>query len=85
MKLPYSLCEEEAKANSEQSGSCWNGHDAGKYTNPVVSDGLVNQEHNPEVNVDISRPDVYINEQVLQWPQNQIVRFSDPMPNLLKK
>jgi glypican 6 len=75
MKLPYSLCEEEAKANSDQSGSCWNGHDAGKYTNPVVSDGLVSQEHNPEVNVDISRPDVYINEQVISCG---VLELTDP-------
>ena len=76
MKLPYTLCEEEAKANSDQSGSCWNGHDADKYTNPVVSDGLVNQEHNPEVNVDISRPDVYINEQVRPESSPKLSCFS---------
>ena len=76
MKLPYTLCEEEAKAKSDQSGSCWNGHDADKYTNPVVSDGLVNQEHNPEVNVDISRPDVYINEQVRPESSNNLSCFS---------
>ncbi len=47
-----------------QAGSCWTGQDAGKYANPVVGDGLNNQEHNPEVSVDIGRPDVYINEQI---------------------
>jgi glypican 6 len=63
-KLPYSMCEEESKSNSDQSGSCWNGHEAGKYVATVVNDGLVSQEHNPEVSVDIGRPDVYINEQI---------------------
>ena len=43
---------------------CWNGRDAGKYMNAVVSDGLANQEANPEVSVDISQPDIYINEQI---------------------
>ena len=43
---------------------CWNGRDAGKYLNSVVRDGLASQELNPEVPVDISRPDVEINEQI---------------------
>ena len=30
----------------------------------VVGDGLAAQERNPEVDVDISRPDVQINEQI---------------------
>lgn len=45
--------------------SCWNGRDAGRYTSKVVNDGLVYQEQNPEVPVDINRPDVDINEQIL--------------------
>jgi hypothetical protein len=44
--------------------TCWNGKDAGRYQNAVVSDGLVHQEFNPEVRVDVSRPDVDINEQI---------------------
>ena len=43
---------------------CWNGRDAGKYTHSVVRDGLASQELNPEVPVDINRPDVDINEQI---------------------
>ena len=30
----------------------------------MVNDGLVNQDKNPEVKVDISRPDIDINEQI---------------------
>ena len=30
-----------------------------------MSNGLMNQEHNPEVRVDVNRPDVDINEQIL--------------------
>ena len=43
---------------------CWNGSDAGKYLNTVVGDGFTTQELNPEVQVDVSRPDVDINEQI---------------------
>ena len=34
------------------------------YQNKVVNDGLASQEQNPEVDVDTSRPDVDINEQI---------------------
>ena len=51
-------------ANRGGEQPCWNGRDAGKYLNSVVRDGLASQELNPEVPVDISRPDVDINEQI---------------------
>ena len=47
-----------------QKQQCWNGSDAGKYLNAVVDDGFTSQELNPEVQVDVSRPDVDINEQI---------------------
>ena len=45
---------------------CWNGRDAGRYTNTVVHDGLQHQEYNPEVPVDVSRypGDAQINQQI---------------------
>lgn len=48
-----------------QNGNCWNGNDAGRYTKALVSDGLLMQERNPEVHVDVNRPDIFINEQIL--------------------
>lgn len=75
-KLPYSLCQEDDAAslhshvtnansnNNDKDKECWNGREPGRYKNGVVHDGLVNQETNPEVFVDISRPDVDINEQI---------------------
>ena len=44
---------------------CWNGKDTGRYTNAIVSDGLAYQDRNPEVHVDIHRPDVDINDQIV--------------------
>ena len=50
--------------NGEAEEQCWNGSEAGKYSNSVVRDGLASQEMNPEVPVDISKPDIGINEQI---------------------
>ena len=45
---------------------CWNGKDAGRYTNSIVNDGLQYQEYNPEVPIDLSRNpgDAQINQQI---------------------
>lgn len=45
---------------------CWNGKDAGRYTNSIVNDGLQHQEYNPEVPIDLSRypGDAQINQQI---------------------
>ena len=57
-RLPYNMCR------GMDVQQCWNGSDAGKYLNTVVGDGFTTQELNPEVQVDVSRPDVDINEQI---------------------
>ena len=61
-KLPQSICDDVTRGSNDQS--CWNGREAGKYLTPVVADGLLNQEHNGEVSVDVGRPDVHNNEQI---------------------
>jgi len=81
IKLPYDVCRDNNEKNGgnrnqwssgnsrgtrySQNGNCWNGNDAGRYTKALVSDGLLMQERNPEVHVDVNRPDIYINEQIL--------------------
>ena len=81
IKLPYDVCRDNNEKNGgnrnqwssgnsrgtrySQNGNCWNGKDAGRYTKALVSDGLLMQERNPEVHVDVNRPDIYINEQIL--------------------
>merc|ERR1719414_43164 len=73
IKLPYDVCRDNQEKNgrnqwsrySNQNGNCWNGNDAGRYTKALVSDGLLMQERNPEVHVDVNRPDININEQIL--------------------
>lgn len=36
-----------------------------RYFPEVVKDGLTNQLHNPEVEVDITRPDTFIRQQIM--------------------
>jgi len=65
-RLPYILCQnpEVGSGKDKVEQNCWNGRDRGVYQSKVVNDGLAAQEQNPEVDVDTSRPDVDINEQI---------------------
>ncbi|KAK9504487.1 hypothetical protein O3M35_010809 [Rhynocoris fuscipes] len=60
-KLPYHMC---GTSVSDQQDSCWNGEKRDKYEPAVVGDGMSNQQNNPEVVVDINRPNSLVNEQV---------------------
>ncbi|XP_077584051.1 glypican-6b isoform X1 [Stigmatopora nigra] len=64
--LPEEMCEDNrlTSANSTDD-QCWNGHTMGRYFPEVVMDGLTNQVNNPEVNVDITRPDTFIRQQIM--------------------
>ncbi|KAF6204414.1 hypothetical protein GE061_002755 [Apolygus lucorum] len=59
-KLPYHMCG-TSKADEQD---CWNGQKKDKYVTPVVGDGMNNQQNNPEVDVDIARPNSLVNEQI---------------------
>ncbi|XP_025032617.1 glypican-6-like [Python bivittatus] len=64
--LPHTLCSsEKATADIANEDSCWNGQARGRYLPDVTGDGLVNQINNPEVEVDISRPDLLTRQCVL--------------------
>ncbi|XP_058236926.1 glypican-6a isoform X1 [Hemibagrus wyckioides] len=62
--LPDEICSKEnvIEPNSEQ---CWNSHTKGRYFPEVVKDGLTNQLSNPEVEIDITRPDTFIRQQIM--------------------
>uniref|UniRef100_A0A224XLT2 Putative heparin sulfate cell surface proteoglycan n=1 Tax=Panstrongylus lignarius TaxID=156445 RepID=A0A224XLT2_9HEMI len=60
-KLPYHMC---GTSVAEQQDSCWNGEKRDKYEPAVVGDGMSNQQNNPEVVVDINRPNSLVNEQI---------------------
>ncbi|XP_061083142.1 glypican-6-like isoform X1 [Conger conger] len=64
--LPVSICSDDNVTSSESSGDqCWNGHSKGRYFPEVLKDGLTHQINNPEVEVDITRPDTFIRQQIM--------------------
>ncbi|KAL8189874.1 UNVERIFIED_CONTAM: Glypican-6 [Gekko kuhli] len=64
--LPYTICKKESvTAGLSNEDDCWNGHAKAKYLPEIMNDGLTNQINNPEVDVDITRPDTYIRQQIM--------------------
>ncbi|NWT24893.1 GPC1 protein, partial [Cardinalis cardinalis] len=64
--LPSSLCSKKVMASSVSDDKCWNGMTKGSYLPEVMGDGLANQINNPEVEVDITKPDMTIRQQIMQ-------------------
>ncbi|RMC02340.1 hypothetical protein DUI87_21508 [Hirundo rustica rustica] len=64
--LPSSLCSKKVMASSASDDKCWNGMTKGSYLPEVMGDGLANQINNPEVEVDITKPDMTIRQQIMQ-------------------
>ena len=64
--LPGILCQNPEVGSGKETvtENCWTGRDRGSYTSRLAGDGLAAQEQNPEVEVDTSRPDLDINEQI---------------------
>lgn len=62
--LPDSICVEDEMTDPDEE-QCWNSHTRGRYFPEVVKDGLTNQLNNPEVEVDITRPDTFIRQQIM--------------------
>ncbi|XP_015270351.1 PREDICTED: glypican-2 [Gekko japonicus] len=64
--LPHTLCsDEKVAADVTNEDLCWNGQARGRYLPDVTGDGLVNQINNPEVEVDISQPDLPTRQHLL--------------------
>ncbi|XP_053184360.1 glypican-6-like isoform X2 [Scomber japonicus] len=64
--LPEVMCiEDRVTAGNASDEECWNGHTKGRYFPEVQKDGLTNQVNNPEVGVDITRPDTLIRQQIM--------------------
>uniref|UniRef100_A0A8C9GWU4 Glypican-6 n=1 Tax=Piliocolobus tephrosceles TaxID=591936 RepID=A0A8C9GWU4_9PRIM len=64
--LPYTICKDESvTAGTSNEEECWNGHSKARYLPEIMNDGLTNQINNPEVDVDITRPDTFIRQQIM--------------------
>ncbi|KAG7242308.1 hypothetical protein INR49_023984 [Caranx melampygus] len=64
-QLPIALCS-KLSAGSTTQDKCWNGISKGRYLPEVMGDGLANQINNPEVELDITKPDMKIRQQIMQ-------------------
>lgn len=63
--IPEGICQEEnVAAAADGDDECWNGVSKGRYVSEVLKDGLTHQVNNPEVGVDITRPDALIRHQI---------------------
>lgn len=65
--LPYKMCTNEkiASADTPEENDCWNGLAKAKYESRIIGDGVDNQKDNPEVNLDLSKPNSLLNQQML--------------------
>ncbi|KAM4732266.1 glypican-4 [Anableps anableps] len=59
--LPETVCVDERTALGDE---CWNGTAKSRYQSDVIGNGLANQVSNPDVEVDITKPDVMIRTQI---------------------
>ncbi|KAM6953575.1 glypican-4 [Aplochiton taeniatus] len=59
--LPDTLCAGERISPSDH---CWNGTAMSRYESVVMGNGLANQVSNPDVEVDITKPDIVIRSQI---------------------
>ncbi|KAM6980116.1 glypican-6a isoform 2-T2 [Aplochiton taeniatus] len=62
--LPDDICTKDELTEADED-QCWNSHAKGRYFPEVVKEGLTNQLNNPEVEVDITRPDTLIRQQIM--------------------
>ncbi|MBN3297473.1 glypican-4 [Amia ocellicauda] len=60
--LPESVCTGERITTGDE---CWNGTAKSRYESVVMGNGLANQGANPDVEVDITKPDSVIRQQIM--------------------
>ncbi|CAG5863566.1 unnamed protein product [Menidia menidia] len=65
VQLPVALCSKLSAGRNSQD-NCWNGITKARYLPEVMGDGLANQINNPEVDLDITKPDMTIRQQIMQ-------------------
>ncbi|XP_062306090.1 glypican-1 [Osmerus eperlanus] len=66
VQLPQALCVSKVAAGNANEDKCWNGMTKARYLPEVLGDGLANQINNPEVEIDITKPDMTIRQQIMQ-------------------
>ncbi|XP_036377387.1 glypican-1 [Megalops cyprinoides] len=66
VQLPNALCNDKVTAGAANEDKCWNGMARARYLPEVMGDGLASQINNPEVEIDITKPDMTIRQQIMQ-------------------
>ncbi|KAL4635940.1 glypican-1-like [Arapaima gigas] len=66
VQLPNALCNDKMTAGPNNEENCWNGMARARYLPQVMRDGLANQINNPEVEIDITKPDMTVRQQIMQ-------------------
>ncbi|KAI5609872.1 glypican-1 precursor [Silurus asotus] len=66
IQLPSALCDSKVASGSSSDDNCWNGIAKDRYLPQLMGDGLANQVNNPEVDIDITKPDMTIRQQIMQ-------------------
>ncbi|KAK7945675.1 hypothetical protein WMY93_001403 [Mugilogobius chulae] len=66
VSLPSVLCSDRIATGTGAEDKCWNGMSRARYLPEVMGDGLASQINNPEVEIDITKPDMVIRQQIMQ-------------------
>ncbi|KAM5163426.1 glypican-1 [Mantella aurantiaca] len=66
ISLPSLFCHEKTIAGQGNEDKCWNGMARARYMPERMGSGLANQINNPEIDVDITKPDMTIRQQIMQ-------------------
>uniref|UniRef100_A0A8D0AJ47 Glypican-1 n=1 Tax=Sander lucioperca TaxID=283035 RepID=A0A8D0AJ47_SANLU len=66
VSLPTILCSDRVATGTGAEDKCWNGMNRARYLPEVMGDGLASQINNPEVEIDITKPDMTIRQQIMQ-------------------
>ncbi|XP_018410336.1 PREDICTED: glypican-1 [Nanorana parkeri] len=66
ISLPSMFCNEKTIAGQGNEDKCWNGMARARYMPERMGSGLANQINNPEIDVDITKPDMTIRQQIMQ-------------------
>ncbi|XP_056911984.1 glypican-1b [Takifugu flavidus] len=66
VSLPRIVCSDRVATGIGAEDKCWNGMSRARYLPEIIGDGLANQINNPEVEIDITKPDIMIRQQIMQ-------------------
>ncbi|XP_041804397.1 glypican-1b [Chelmon rostratus] len=66
VSLPGLLCSDRVATGTGAEDKCWNGMNRARYLPEVMGDGLANQINNPEVEIDITKPEITTRQEIMQ-------------------